>query len=271
MEKIFIIFLASFILFSCKNPFSNEKVEDAPADFAIQNTENGKILLRLKPEVGDKTQTQMRIDLKPSGMMVPMNTNIIADMKMRVAQTTDSGNFYHVDFQRIRMRAKILGMDMKYDSQGENTNIPNEIKDQVEPILSKKIVMVMDTLAKVKSLEFDDKKTNNQSNIDLNALFIPLPEKEVGVGDSWQATQDVQNLENKNLRYTIKSISDDEVLVKVSKADDEDNSKVEGQYLIDRKTGFTQDGVLNIESEENGQGIQLKIVLDSKEESNLTE
>lgn len=263
MKKILLYVIMVVTVISCKNPFQQENVADSPANFAIQNTESGKILLRLKPEIGDKNQMQMRVELKPTGMMLPMNTDVIADMKMRMVQITDSGNVFHIDFQRMRMNAKILGMDINYDSQKENTDIPQEIKNQVEPILSKKITMVMDTLAHVTSLEFDQNKNNN--SIDLNALFIPLPEQEVGVGDSWTAKQNVQNVENAQLTYTVESISETEVLVKVKQPDNE-NAKVKGQYLIDRKTGFTKDGVLDIETQQEGNGIRIKIVVDSGDE-----
>ena len=262
MKKLFLLLVAIVLAISCKNPFSTAQ-DESPADFAIQNTEDGNVLLRLKPETGDKTTMQMKVELKPSGMMVPLNSTIIADINMRVASAMDSVITYHIDFLRMRMNAAVLGAKINYDSQGDNSNIPAEIREQVEPLLAKKVVMEMDHLARVKSLEFDENKAKN-ATIDLNALFIPLPEKEVGVGDSWTATQDVQNVESAQLTYTVESISDTEVLVKVIQNTDENsNSFVDGQYLLDRKTGFTKDGVLNIETTQNGQGLRIKIVVDS--------
>lgn len=270
MQKTIFLILFSLLIFSCKNPFSST-TEDSPADFSIQNTEDGKVLLRLKPAFGEKTNMQMKVELKPSGMMIPLNSTIIADIQMRVAGAEDSATSYHIDFQRMRMDASVLGAKINYDSQGDNSNIPAEIRNQVEPLLAKKVVMQMDSLARVKSLEFDENRAAN-SSIDLNALFIPLPEKEVGVGDSWTATQDVQQVENAQLTYTIDRISDTEVLVKVTQPQGESqSSSVEGQYLLDRKTGFTKDGVLNIETEQNGQGIKIKIVVDSVESEVISE
>lgn len=257
----FFIILMSFS--ACRNPFSKENItEDSPANFSIQNTENGKIKLRLTPEVGEKKQMQMKVEVKPSGV-ISMAMDIIADLNMRVAQVKDSGNYYHIDFQRIRAKASVFGAVFKYDSQGDNSNLPNEIKNQIEPILSKKTIMVMDSLANVKSFKMG---SNNNDNIDLNALFIPLPKKEVGIGDSWQAEQRIQNAGDETLVYTIDKISDKDVLVKVSQPEGENNqAKIEGQYLIDRKTGFTKDGILNIETNQKGNNVKLKITLDSME------
>lgn len=264
MKNILILFIACLLTISCKNPFSPGS-EDAPADFSIQNTEDGKVLLRLKPEFGEKTAMQMKVEMKPAGMMVPLNSTIIADLNMKVAGSTDSATSYHIDFQRMRMDASVLGAKINYDSQGDNSNIPAEIRNQVEPLLAKKVVMEMDTLARVQSLEFDGKKTGN-ATIDLNALFIPLPEKEVGVGDYWTAKQDVQNAENVQLTYTVDRISATEVLIKVNQPESGNStSVVNGQYLLDRKTGFTKDGILNIETSENNQGMKIRIVVDSVE------
>lgn len=261
--KNLILYCLIFLGFvACKNPFNNSSSEESPADFSIQNTENGKVLLRLKPEFGEKTAMQMKVELKPSGMMVPLNSTIIADLNMKVANAADSTTTYHIDFQRMRMNASIMGAKINYDSQGDNSNIPSEIRNQVEPLLAKQVTMTMDTLAKVKSLEFNDKKSSG--NIDLNALFIPLPDNAIGVGDSWSAVQDVQNVDNAELTYTVERISNTEVLIKVSQPNTENNtSKVDGQYLLDRKTGFTKDGVLNIKTEQGGQGMEIKIVVDS--------
>lgn len=264
MKNLHILLIACLLTVSCKNPFSPGS-EDAPADFSIQNTEDGKVLLRLKPEFGEKTAMQMKVEMKPAGMMVPLNSTIIADLNMKVAGSTDSATSYHIDFQRMRMDASVLGAKINYDSQGDNSNIPAEIRNQVEPLLAKKVVMEMDTLARVQSLEFDGKKTGN-ATIDLNALFIPLPEKEVGVGDSWTAKQDVQNAENVQLTYTVDRISATEVLIKVNQPEGGNStSLVNGQYLLDRKTGFTKDGILNIETSENNQGMKIRIVVDSVE------
>ncbi|MDO5656126.1 MAG: hypothetical protein Q4G27_08310 [Flavobacteriaceae bacterium] len=256
MKYLLLLLLPAII--ACKNPWN--KSEDSPADFAIQNTEDGKVLLRLKPQVGEKSTMQMKVELKPMGML-PMNTTIIADLNMRVVSSTDSAALFHIDFQRMQMNATILGAKINYDSQGDNSNIPAEIKNQIEPFLAKKFSMEMDTLARVTKLEIDQSNSIG-SNIDLNALFIPLPENEVGTGDSWTTKQDVQSVQNAELIYTIDRISATEVLVKVNQSESE-TSKISGQYLLDRKTGFTKDGIIEIQTNQGGQNIQLKITVDT--------
>ncbi|MXV37359.1 hypothetical protein GO491_01515 [Flavobacteriaceae bacterium Ap0902] len=245
---------------ACKNPFSNEKIENAPADYTIQNTEDGEILLRLKPNVGDKTNLKMEVNMKPEGMMISLDTHFVGDLKLRVTDTNEIENTYSVDFQRIQFDTSLLGTKISYDSQGENENIPRPLQEELERVLAKKVVMTLDSLAHVNTISFDQNQNDMASqSIDLNALFIPLPVKPVKVGDQWTATQEVQNIGDKELTYTIDKISDTEVLVLLTTSTDE----VKGQYLIDRKTGFTKQGTLNIHSVENGKGLKMEIQLTS--------
>lgn len=256
------LFIAVVLMFmSCKNPFSNKDAESSPVDFSIQNTEKGEILLRLKPQVGDKINLKMEVNLKPEGMMIPLNTHFIGDLKMRVSNADEVENKYAIDFQRIQFGTSVLGTEIKYDSQQDNNNLPQELRNELESVLAKKIVMSLDSLAQVKTIEFGQNKSDLTSkSIDLNTLFIPLPIKPVKVGDSWVAKQNVQNIEG-DFTYTIDRISDAEVLVLLSSNED----KVSGRYLIDRKTGFTKSGKLEIKTIENGKGLSIDITLTSSE------
>ncbi|MGI9525897.1 MAG: hypothetical protein ACR2MS_02175 [Weeksellaceae bacterium] len=259
MKYILIITLLLFIN-SCKNPLSKNNTENTPADYAIQNTENGEILLRLKPKVGDKTNLKMEVNMQPEGMMISLDTHFVGDLKLRVTDTNEVENTYSVDFQRIQFNTALLGTKISYDSQGKNENIPKPLQDELEKVLAKKIVMTLDSLAHVNSISFDQNQDDMASqSIDLNALFIPLPVKPVKVGDQWNAHQYVQNMGDKELTYTIDKISNTEVLVLLSSSGDE----VKGQYLIDRKTGFTKQGTLNIHSVENGKGLTMELQLTS--------
>ena len=264
MQKIFIFIVIFIIICACKNPFGNG--ENSPSDFSIQNTENGKILLRLKPEVGEKTDMEMKLIIKPETGLLSVDSEVVANLIMRVAAAEDSGNIYHLDFQRFRMNTSILGKEIKYDSQSSDSNIPSGFTQDLEQMLAKKVVMQMDTLAQVKSIKFNDENQPVQSaKMDLNVLFIPLPEKEIATGESWQKEQNINVLGNANFNYTLEKISDEDVLVTLAPTDPDNGSEVSGQYLIDRKTGFTKKGELTIKDEQNK--IDVRITVDSTVEN----
>ena len=249
---------------SCKNPF--EKVlgiSDENSDYAIQTTENGKVLLRFKPEIGNKTITEMKFEVKPESSFIPLNSEVIADLVMRVVSVEDSGTICHLDFQRFRMKTSLMGAKINYDSQSSENSVPKEMTGELEKFLGKKIILNIDSLAQVKVMRFEeDGQPIGTKSVDLYTQFVSLPQQEIGVGDSWIIKQPIYILGEIDLKYTLDKISDTEIVVKVDSGDDRENLRVvKGQYLMDRKTGFVKKGELDIK--DNGQKVGLKITIAS--------
>ncbi|MDG4945521.1 hypothetical protein NMK71_03770 [Weeksellaceae bacterium KMM 9713] len=245
MKNLCLILFSLVFVFSCKNDansFGNH------ADYAIQSTEKGKILLRFKPEIGSKTSTMMRFEINPEGILPNLDSELIADFNMRVASVEDSVNICHVDFQRFRMTTNIMGAKVKYDSQSDENSLPAALTSELEKFLGKKAIMQVDTLAQVRSVKIDEEeKVENNTNFEMDGQFISFPVEAMGVGDSWVVNKKVSSIGDVGIKYTVDKISDDEVVIQVDSGENQNDARlIKGQYLMDRKSGFIKRGDLNI-------------------------
>lgn len=245
MKNVCLILFSLVFVLSCKNDANSFENH---ADYAIQSTEKGKILLRFKPAIGSKTSTTMRFEINPEGILPNLDSELIADFNMRVASVEDSVNICHVDFQRFRMTTNIMGAKVKYDSQSEENSLPAALTSELEKFLGKKAIMQVDTLAQVRSLKIDEQQqTENKTNFEVDGQFVSFPVEAMGVGDSWVVNKNVASIGEVGIKYTVDKISDDEVVIQVNSGEGQDDSRIiNGQYLMDRKSGFIKKGDLNI-------------------------
>lgn len=263
MKKLLLLVLCFAFMVSCKNPL--EQITDsfeANTDYAIQSTEKGKILLRFKPEVGHKTTTMLKFEVKPQGIFPTLDSEIIADFKMRVASVSDSGNICHIDFQRFRMSTDLMGAKVKYDSQSNENSLPEAMTNEIQKLLGKKAVLLVDTLAQVQSFQIDEvSNMNSKGSLNMNSQFVSFPEKALAVGDSWVAKQSIEALGEVSINYTLDKVSDNEIVIQVKNGEETVKERtMKGQYLLDRKSGFIKKGELNIEDKSKKVDINLNIV-----------
>ncbi len=239
-----ILFLIAFsiALISCKN-----KLDTEPQDLAIQSTEDGKVLLRLNPKKGDNVNMQMIVkgdgDLKGS----PLSVETEMDFTMNTVDVKDSLYTYHMDVKAIRFKSGAPGLMMSYDSSADNEK-GNMYDELFQPLLSNQATIVMNNMAEIKDLDWGEASSSaQQNNIELNGITLPLPEKPVGVGDSWTSKQTLNN-GNFNMVFTVNKITQDKVYVGVvgSAQDKSEKAGISGTYIIDRKTSFTDSGEMKM-------------------------
>lgn len=264
MNKHILFFCCIFLFAACKNDKESLTSSQNDADYAIQSTEAGKILLRFKPDVGDKTQNTWTLDVKPGGILPTLNTTLIADFTMRVVSVEDSASVCHLDFQRLRFNTDLMGAKVAYDSQSEENSLPQAMTAEIEKLLGKKAVIEIDSLAHLKSFDLDDiQSMNSVSSVDLTGQFITFPAEALAVGDTWTNEHQFNNVGKVEIVYTLDKVSEDEIVVLVEKDKQQENSQnISGRYLMDRRRGFIKKGELHIKDDTNKVEIHMNLETD---------
>lgn len=259
---IFILFFCILALTSCQN--MTEKVFDVSlenTEFDIENTENGKIFLRLNPELGDKKNHELHLKIRPNRGIIPLNTELIANLKLSVHAVDDTANTFHLDFQRFQMSTDLMGAKVKYDSQSGENALPQEMTSELEQLLAKKIIMQVDSLGQIIGFSQAEDLTKTESmNMNLNAIFLSYPAHSVGTGEFWTKSQSILGLGDVELKFIVDKITDSEVLIKITTSNSSERIyDINGQYLLDRTSGLAQKGELSIEDKARKIGVEINL------------
>lgn len=257
MKKSFLILsiLAAVFTTSCS------KTADAPVgEQSIESAEGDKVLIRLKPKVGDTQKTLMTMDMSTDGgQAMAMNMSMAMDMK--VTDFKDAIYTYEVKYDKIKMDMDAGGMQMNYDSSlKEQTGMGAMMHDQMKVLLDKPLTMKMNERGKI--TEFNMPGMGNNQQMDMGSISLPLPEGPVGVGDSWSDERMLQGSGNMKMNMTVEKITVDDIIIGVKgtiDASGEAAGDFTGNYKLARSNGFTKDGTINMNISAQGQPMKMKI------------
>lgn len=148
--------------------------------------------IELKWQEGKTYYNRQNIGMVMDMGAMKTKTNMQMETKGKV-KAHERGVGVATSIQRVKMDAAVAGQDMSYDSnkkEGNNPELAREmskiLKVTYTAVYSKtgKFVRVEDLPAEVKDLEGMDQKSLESNLRQQSAL---LPNKEVKVGDTWQA------------------------------------------------------------------------------------
>ncbi len=172
----------------------------------------------------------------------------------------------------IRMEQSIFGMEIIYDSEDTKTT-ENPMAEEVGKAMGKILGETMSTLIDKKGnvLKYDlgglasnSEMANNISSGNSNTVF---PENKISVGDFWEA--DITPMKNSDMKshtkYTLVKITKKTVTIEIlstitaNDIEGEDikmQGVIEGEIIVERKTGWTIQSDLDMETalelEQNG-------------------
>src|SRR5690606_8313302 len=128
-----IFILSAFALFFTVSCSSSP--EGGVAEQSIESAEGDKVLLRLKPKVGDSQKTMMTMDMSSGeGQALSMNMSMAMDMK--VTDFTESTYAYEIKYNSIKMDMNAGGLEMTYDSNAkEQTEMGKVMHEQMKALL----------------------------------------------------------------------------------------------------------------------------------------
>ncbi|SMC32801.1 DUF6263 family protein [Moheibacter sediminis] len=257
MKKSLLIFSACALIFaSCsKTP------EGSVGEQSIESAEGDKVLIRLKPKVGDTQKTLMTMDMSADGeQKISMNMSMAMDLK--VTDLTAAVYTYEVKYDKIKMDMDAGGMQMNYDSSAkEQTGMGQMMHEQMKVLLDKTLSMKMNERGKI--TEFNMPGMGNNQQMDMGSISLPMPEEPVGVGDSWSDERSIQGSGNMKMTMTVEKITVDDIIIGV-KGTIEGNvgeaaGDFTGNYKLARSNGFTKDGTINMNITAEGMPMKIKI------------
>lgn len=259
MKKLFIAIFA----FSLVTNISCSKLpEGTVTEQSIESTEGGKVLIRLKPNVGDTQKTIMTMDMASDGAQ-SMNMNMVMNMDLKVTDKQENLYTYEVKYNSIKMDMNAGGMEMNYDSNAkEQSGVGAIMHEQMKAILDKPITMKMSDQGNVTDFQLPGLSDSQQMG-DMGSISIPLPEEPVGVGDSWTAERPLEGMGTMKMTMKVNKITVDDLLIDTNgDISDTSGTKIgsfDGSYKLDRNTGFTKDGTINMDMPVEGQNMKMKV------------
>lgn len=241
--KIKLLLVAFVVVLSgCKKEETSE---------SVANSE--KVLLRLNLEKGFSRLVTYSSNATANGepmMNEGLGLTVVVDA---VSEGTDPQYTFTSIVKYMNMESSVMGEADNYDSSKKVSDMsPSELEWHAElgRFIDKPMTFVLDSRGKiVKSFTADGVRPID-SPIELNNFQIPFPEKEVGIGDSWNG--EYPNLLNgamvKNT-YTVTDITDKAVQIAVVSTVPGiegvmKENKLNGAYSIDRKTGLLLQGTM---------------------------
>lgn len=252
ISKLLLLLFTAMLVMSCQNT-----PETAPADMSIQGTEDGKVLLRFKPAVGQTMKMLMEINSEGAEIG---NSQFALNFGLHSKDRQADLYQYELDIERIRVNTDLSGFKINYDSNLPAKGMEQALDQQIRPFLDNNIQLTMNERAQI--LEMDSKgfgQNMHMSKVDLNNMSIPLPQEPVGVGDTWSAKHQKDD-EASEMQFRIARITQSEVfveLVPINESIEGDSTiiNVSGSYVLDRATGFTKTGEIRNQVKTMGQNI----------------
>ncbi len=263
MKKYFIVLFGASLLLthSCKNAPEGSPSEEQSIE-TVSTDSGDKVLLRLKPKVGDNQKMLMVMDMNSSGAQA-MNMKMSADMDMKVTGKEGVVYDYELKYNSIKMDMNAGGMEISYDSQAkEHTGMGAMMHEQMKTFFDNPMSMKMDERGKVSEFKLPGNMSAQQMG-DMGSMSIPLPEGPVGVGDSWTAdrTMDGTGLMKMNMKVE-KITVDDVVIGTTGDLTDDAGNKIgtfDGNYKLDRNSGLTKDGTMNMDMTVENMPVKMKV------------
>lgn len=258
MKKSFLIlsFFALVLNISCS------KSPDGSVDEqSIESAEGDKVLIRLKPKVGDTQKTLMTMDMSADGAQ-SMTMNMSMAMDMKVTDFKDAVYTYEVKYGTIKMDMNAGGMEMSYDSSAkEQTGMGAIMHEQMKGLLDQTMTMKMNERGKITDFQLPGLASNQQ--MDMGSISLPLPEEPVGVGDSWSDERPIQGAGTMKMTMEVEKITVDDIIIGTQGTINGNNGETvgdfSGSYKLARSNGFTKDGTINMNIKAEGQPMKMKI------------
>ncbi len=228
-----------------------------------------KVSLSYQLELGQKfdivTEIDQDIVFEANGQPMIFDQKMIFKTSSFIEKVEKDSITIKITIDAIRMEQSIFGMEILYDSEDEST-MENPMAAEVGKVMSKvigaNIAAIIDEKGNVKKYDLSNLGDNSQmaNNLTTGNSYTVFPEGKVSVDDSWEA--DITPLKNSDMKshtkYTLKKITKKTVTIEIlstitaNNIDGEDlkmEGEITGEMIVDRKTGWTIQSDMDMETE----------------------
>jgi hypothetical protein len=241
-----------------------------------------EVLLRFQPNKGDMYTMGMQMSMMMEGPQV-MNMTMSMDNDLKVGAIEKDGSFMLDNVvKRVGMNMKNPMMNIDYDSANPSTEDPvaAEMHKTMGAMIDKSMVSKLSNRGELlEAPNYDEIFGDNpdmagqidQMNQSLESTFINYPENAVKVGDSWNATSEIEGQApmTQEFTYTVKEITQTNVVLNVDgtiklspEAMMSGSGDFNGIMTINRLDGFVQSSVLKQNLNMSVMGMDMKTVTD---------
>ncbi|RXP52324.1 hypothetical protein EC396_11775 [Lutibacter sp. HS1-25] len=247
MKKINLIKTTVAMLFIFSTAFSQKAIEL-------------KYNLNTNDKYNYTTETDQTIKFDANGIEMSMGMLMSMEMTYLITNKTDNDIALDGQIQRVQMSQSIMGMEINYDSNTPDNNDPTvaAISEEFQKILNKSFQIVIDSQGKLNNMDLSNIVENKDisNNFYSGTNFVIYPKNKINVGDSWD--EEISTLEKSEMKYNIKytllktennnATIGVEGIISANKVNDVDinlSGTVNGEMIIDTKTGWLVDSLLN--------------------------
>lgn len=228
-----------------------------------------KVSLSYHFEQGQTFETTTNIDqdivFEANGQPMALDQKMIFKTSSFVDKVEKDSITIKTTIDAVRMEQSIFGMEIIYDSEDESTTkdpMAAEVGKAMSKILGASMATIIDEKGNVKKYDLGDLADNSEmaNNLTTGNSYTVFPKEKVSVGNSWEA--DITPMKNSDMKshtkYTLTKISKKTVTIEVlstitaNNIDGEDmkmQGEIKGELIVDRKTGWTIQSEMDMETE----------------------
>lgn len=232
--------------------------------FSIATKAQQTVLLRLNCKEGDKFSTKI---FTKKNHTISSSRELTSYETSTVKKIENNIYIFEMSINRLIIKGKHNGEDIKYDSSVKEENMPKNAAwyhYMAKPSLKTKLAIATDKKGKI----LDKKRLSGPEDISraMHTInIITLPEKPVSVGTEWKEETTENN--TKTIKtYKVTKITDKKVIIKLTgkKYDvyiPRKKDTIKGEIEIDRRTGMPTKKVLKRDGIFTGNREQADVVI----------
>lgn len=228
-----------------------------------------KVSLSYQLEQGQIFKTTTNIDqdivFEANGQPMALDQKMIFKSSSFVEKVEKDSITIKTTIDAVRMEQSIFGMEIVYDSEDESTTedpMAAEVGKAMSKIIGASMATIVDEKGNVKKYDLGNFADNSEmaNNLTSGNSYTVFPEGKITVGHSWEA--DITPMKNSDMKshtkYTLTKISKKTVTIEVlstitaNNVEGEDmkmQGEIIGEIIVDRKTGWTIQSDMDMETE----------------------
>ncbi len=228
-----------------------------------------KINLSYQLELGQKfdivTEIDQDIVFEANGQPMTLDQKMTFKSSSFIEKVEEDSITINTTIDAVRMEQSIFGMEILYDSEDESTMkdpMAAEVGKAMSKILGASMATIVDSKGNVHKYDLGGLADNSEmaNNLTTGNSYVVFPEGKISVGDSWEA--DITPMKNSDMKshtkYTLMKITKKTVVIEVlstitaNNFEDEDmkmQGEITGEMIVDRKTGWTIQSDMDMETE----------------------
>lgn len=234
---------------------------------ALSTQAQENVHFRVNPKQGQTIQYTMLIktDIEGAqGLMIDM----YIDMNLTPILVSDSTINIEAKYTKVRVDGAADEQLFSYDSSkdSQDMEISQALSSIIGPLLQNTLTLVMDRSGFVKSIDLPNVSEQAFDKSSMEGLSPNFPNNAIAIGDSWKSTKTTAQLDSKvetTNTFVEKTANGYKIATTGIYYNPEgaESGKMDGYYIVDLNTHFTNSSLVNTTINLYGQEISMSVEL----------